>query len=589
MKNKGFTSGIFLLIGIFICINLKAQVGCPTDPQFYTKQNQVDSFHIKYPACTTLHMKVTLAGPDITNLSGFRNVKNIYIGGLHLENCSALNSFHGLDSVKILAGLHISGAIDMDTLFAWPDLDFINLRIKDNQTIKSLRGLHTVAQNREIFLENTMIKNLNGLSGDSVLFDLNLKSNPELENIDAMVNKKTIARIFIENNQKLHRIDGIGYVRQVMDLHIKDNFSLTYLPDFNDIKAINNIMIRDEPAKTNITNIPRFKGLKSAKDIILFGLHKVGNYNGFDSLEVAEKLYFQVLGSVVFEGFNRLKKAGSVVFTDGKIENINAFQNLEELSGFTVTSCGYIRKINAFGKVKKLNGLYFGYNHINFERLDCFTSLEEITKDLQMENNQKMHSVYFPKLRKIGGELYMQNNRRLNSIEGLLTLEEVGSIKLNHNDNLKSLLGLDNINHEKLKYVHLFYNDSLNLCSVKSICRYLDGKTIWHQSDKIEGNFNGCRTVEEILSNCETSQTENAGQPIIRLTNPVHETLELQIGSVGIKTMGLYTIYGGEIKAPVVSQGENHHFDVGHLRPGVYLLQYVTGNGKSGTIKWVKM
>lgn len=589
MKGNFITRILIVTIFISVSITLIAQQGCPTSEQYYTNQNQVDSFLIKYPTCTTLLTKVTVSGPGIMNLNGFKNLKNIYIGGFHIENCPSLQSFSGLDSVKILAALNITGAIHMDTLFAWPALDFINLRIKDNNSIKSLKGLYSVRQNREIFLENTVVKNLNGLAGDSILYDLNLISNPELEDVDAMVNKKTIARIFIENNQKLKQIDGMGYVNNVLDLHIKNNYSLIYLPDFNDIKTINNIMIRDEPAKTNITNIPRFKGLKSAKEVIIFGLHKTGNFNGFDSLETVEKLYFQILGSVVFEGFNQLKKAGSIVFTDGKIENITAFQNLEELNGFTVTSCGYLKNINGFGKVKKMNGLSFGYNHINFEKMDCFTSLEEITKDLQMENNQKMHSVYFPKLRKIGGKIHIQNNRRLESIEGLSALEEVGALYITGNDVLASLRPLEKLDWRLLDYIQLRINYACTDCAIPPICSYLQNTTDWDFFDKIELNGEKCGSVEEILANCETSSTNQEYKKIIFLAQSTPDVLTVYDPQGIIENMSIFTIQGQKINV-AFDKGENvTQIPTDNLRSGIYLFHYQSKEGNSFTKKWVKM
>lgn len=575
---------------VAVVLSLQAQIGCPVTEQYYTKQSQVDSFLIKYPLCENVTAKITLFGPEINNLSGFQNVKALFIGGLHLEECESLSSFAGLEKVSYLAGLNIRGKTGIDTLKSWPALDYLHLRIQNNSTIKSLAGLASVEKVREVFLENTKIKNLDGIAGDSVLFDLNLKSNTDLEEVNALTNKKEISRIFIENNTKLKHIDGLSNVKKMMDLHIKENHEMTRLPDFNEVRTINNILLRDDPAKSKIGNIPRFEKLKQARDINIFGLYKPEAFHSFDSLETVETVSIQAVGAINITGFSKLIKAkGWGITTCGKLEKIKVLENLEEIESFGVGSCGVLKELRGLGKVKKLTYLGFSYNHINFERLDCFTSLEEITKDLQMENNQKMQSVYFPKLRKIGGKIHLQNNRRLESIEGFGALEEVGAIYITGNEILKSLKPLEKIDWRLLDYIQLRINYACTDCSIPPVCEYLKNTTDWDFFDKIELNGLNCKSVQEILENCETSDTENETQPAIRIANPVYETLDIQGIGEEIKTLELYSIEGTKVRASMQTAGDTRQYNVSHLRPGMYLLHFMTNDQKTGTIKWIKM
>lgn len=588
-----FYKNILLTAALWAAVSttLSGQIGCPVTEQYYTKQSQVDSFLIKYPLCENVTAKITLFGPEINNLSGFQNVKALFIGGLHLEECESLGSLTGLEKVSYLAGLNIRGKVGIDTLKAWPALDYLHLRIQNNSTIKSLAGLASVEKVRELFLENTKIKNLDGIAGDSILFDLNLKSNTELEEVNALTNKKEISRIFIENNTKLKHIDGLNNVNKIMDLHIKENHEMTRLPDFNEVRTINNIFLRDDPAKSKIVNIPRFEKLKQAKDITIFGLYKAETYTGFDSLSICGKLLLQNLGAISIKGFQKLEEIYSLgLISCGRLENVEAFENVTIVnSGIGIASCGVLKLISGLNNIKKLYGLVFSYNHINFERLDCFTSLEEITKDLQMENNQKMHSVYFPKLRKIGGKIHLQNNRRLESIEGFGALEEVGALYITGNEVLQSLKPLEKLDWRLLDYIQLRINYACTDCSIPPVCEYLKNTTNWDFFDKIELNGANCKTALEILENCETTDTENETQPSIRITNPVYETVEVHGITEEIKTVELYSIEGTKIRASMQTAGDTRQYDVSHLRPGMYLLHFMTNNQKTGTIKWIKM
>lgn len=594
MKIIKYTLYTFVLL-LAVGISVKAQIICPVTEQNYTKQSQVDSFITRFPQCYKVSVKIRLSGPDIKNLEGFRNITIVQTRGLYIHNCDSLRSFHGLRNITILDGLFVSGNTGMDTLIAWPALEILNLSLINNTNFGSLEGLKSVPKIRILHLENTVLKNLNGINGDTLLFSLTLMANRFLENIDALSNKTQISNIVIESNHKLSNLDGLNNLNFILDLVIKDNYEIQKLPEFDKIKSVNNIIITDNKFLSKVTNIPGFRQLKTAKNIIINGLSNAQNLTGFDSLKTVETIEIQHNGITELKGFSTLHTFRSMVISYcPNLKSVNGFQSLEKfplfsLNSISITSNEKLVDVQGFGKIKKIYFLVFSQNNSYTKELDCFQSLEEIIGILFIEDNLNLASFRFPVLKKIGIELSIGNNKKLQNLDGISSLESIGAIKINHNDVLTDLQPLGKINSERLGYVQIMNNQSCSICSVKPICEYFQSKTTLHVNDKIEGNSTGCNSVEEILNNCEITDTENETLPYLHLTNPVYETLEIQGVTAEIKTLELYSIEGTKVRASIQTEGDTQQYDVSHLRPGMYLLHFMTNNQKTGTIKWIKM
>ena len=95
---------VFFLFFFIPSLSIFSQ-SCLPDGIIFTRQSQLDSFHITYPGCTSIagNVKILEIDSTIQNLSGLLGIDSIS-GYLYVQNCKSLSNLSGLDSLRWIGG-----------------------------------------------------------------------------------------------------------------------------------------------------------------------------------------------------------------------------------------------------------------------------------------------------------------------------------------------------------------------------------------------------------------------------------------------------------------------------------------------------
>ena len=153
-------------------------------------------------------------------------------------------------------------------------------------------------------------------------------------------------------------------------------------------------------------------------------------------------------------------------------------------------------------------------------------------------------------------------------------------ILLGDNASLTNLSGLENLFENRIQFVTLSRNESLNACAITSVCEHL----IQNGAAYIYENASGCNSNEEVRNAC-----------LVDVQNPTFQNIQIFPNP----NSGLFTITGLEgtiytctvfnLNGQIMSQWDNHQSvpDLTHLEQGIYVLKLQSGLSTASS-KFVK-
>jgi len=318
----GTTTNCFELVdsnGVVVdscCFDVFVFIHCLQGSIAFSTQNQIDSFPINYPGCTTIEGNVIIddgGSGNITNLLGLTQV-TIIMGDLLIQHNSNMLDLIGLDSLL---------SIGQD------------LYIDSNIVLTNLMGLGSLATiGRDFFIQsnNTLI-NLLGLDNLlSIGEDFVVQSNPALENLTGMSSLTSIEKLHVLGNSVLTSLSGLGPDTSYSLIIIEVNPSLTSLSGLN-----------------GITTIERFLYVGSNANLI--------NFTGLESLtSIGEQLYIYSNPSLInLSGLESLISIGGFFNYSLTIDNNASLTSLSAMS--SVTSIGGVLEITNNAVLTNLSGL----------------------------------------------------------------------------------------------------------------------------------------------------------------------------------------------------------------------------------------
>ena len=174
---------------------------------------------------------------------------------------------------------------------------------------------------------------------------------------------------------------------------------------------------------------------------------------------------------------------------------------------------------NALTSLAALESLSSVGGYLSFQYNDALTSLvglenlNSVGGHLGISNNDALTSLMgLESLSSVGGGLSVHSNRVLIGFRGLEGLSSmIGGFFIGNNDALASLEGLGNISGVSGN-IHIFSNPILSVCSIWSICQYLQGYDPSVQYASIHDNASGCNSKEEIELSCLDAFNYMSGQ-----------------------------------------------------------------------------
>ena len=168
---------------------------------------------------------------------------------------------------------------------------------------------------------------------------------------------------------------------------------------------------------------------------------------------------------------------------------------------------------------------------------------------------------------------------RMDSLTNLLGLENISSIEgelmINGNDALTSLTGLDSISAASIEDLKIWYNPSLSICEVQSICDYLVSP---NGTISIYDNAIGCNSqaeVEEAWESVSVNElVQNDELNIFPNPSSTQITIELPHNPKKNTHLSIYNLNGQQLITQAITAPKTV-VDVSALPSGVYFVKVV--------------
>ncbi|MCX6281144.1 MAG: T9SS type A sorting domain-containing protein [Bacteroidetes bacterium] len=307
----------------------------------------------------------------------------------------------------------------------------------------------------------------------------------------------------------------------------------------------------------------------------------------------------EIQGDVIISGtdITNLDSLRGVVAIDGYLEishtellgSLSGLDSLRTVGGhFGIYTNLALNNLSGLSHLRSVGGNFEIFDNPVLASLKGLDTLASVAKNLWIGSNPllvKLNGLHH--LGSIGGLLQINDNGLLKDLVELHHLKDLGAeLVIYSNMSLHSLSGLDSIHPGMLPSITVYNNDSLSVCDVYSICRYLE--VPW-ANVTINNNRIGCNSRAEVKTGCDTLgvETHIPVNPFIVYPNPTHGSLTIQIAnqSSGVQ-ISLLDISGREMLWAVVNEPETT-LDLGKLPGGIYFMRVLSGD-RSFTLKVVK-
>jgi len=291
-------------------------------------------------------------------------------------------------------------------------------------SVESLVPLSSLTKVGGYFLLDAgpLLTSLDGLSGIvSIGGDLDIGGNHALENVDGLSSLVTVGTLRLWGLPALQNLDGFSNLETVkgsLEIIQLDSQLITALSGFEGLVSIGaNLLIQLNPW---VTTVKGFSNLEVLDSLVISHNMVVEEISGFDSLTLVRYLEIDNCPELLsIGGFLSLSilepHVGSAALLGGLsiqsndlLEDLGAFQNLQQISGSTALSHLYaLQNLNAFSSLEAVSG----------DELSHFT----------LSSNHSLRSLSgLNGLKFVDGDLEIQFNNGLRSLHGLEQIEHVG-------------------------------------------------------------------------------------------------------------------------------------------------------------------
>ena len=353
-------------------------------------------------------------------------------------------------------------------------IGFVKIQESESESITNLSGLQNITSIGGSLLidNNNSLTNLSGLDNlTSIRASLTISNNDNLVSLTGLESLTEVdfdptidtisyadTGINIIDNESLINLSGlIGITSTSEDLIISRNNSLINLSGLDSLNYVNgDFQIEDNSNLMNISNLENLTKVNSKFQI---------NFN---------------VNLINLSGLEKLNTVGTWFHIRGN----NSLKNLVGLN--SLTDIGSILVISDNDELTSLSGM---------------NSLTRIKYTLSIGKNKRLKNFAgLEKLKFIGSQFLIADNDSLVNFSGLENLDTIASLYIRGHDNLVDLSAINNLYIERGLIV--FQNPNLAICSVSSICTYIESGEIVLYEVTIYENAPGCNSVDEVASDC---------------------------------------------------------------------------------------
>jgi hypothetical protein len=547
---------IFLLALAAISHRNVFSQGCLPEGIDFNTQGEIDNFQANYPGCTEIEGDVTISDystGSITNLNGL-NVLTTIGGSLWIEDNGALTSLTGLEGLTSIGG---------------------SFEIFYNSSLATLTGLVGLSSVGNTFwiIGNDALTSLEGLEGlTSTEHNLEIMDNDALKNLTGLEGLTFIDGSFsILDNDSMTTLMGLESLTSIdYDLWIEDNDALTSLTGLEGLTSMGGyLLIQGNNTLTSLAGLENIQ------------LNSWTTLNIFDNSSLGECDVYSIC--------QYLEAPNGTIEIHDNAPGCNSLEEVEEACGFPCLPEGIT--FSSQGEIDYFQSNYPGCNEIEGDvlingwtsyitNLNGLNILTAIGGSLYIENTSLTNLIGLENLTITGGSLWIYSNPALTCLIGLEGLTSIGGeLEINYNNSLTSLIGIENIQPNSIEDLTITDNPLLHLCEVNSICEYL---TAPNGTIEIHDNASGCNSPAEVEAACLTSIEENpAIEGLSIFPNPATSFITINVtGGQPIEEAIIYNHLG--LKA-LEAVPVNNTVDVSTLTPGIYYLEVITSESRSGT------
>ncbi len=353
--------------------------------------------------------------------------------------------------------------------------------------------------------------------------------------------------------------EGINFTTQEQI----DNFQLNY-PGCTEIEGF--VFVYGN----NITNLYGLNVITYMWDSLVIDNTSLSNLTGLENLISIENdfLIKHNNGLTSFIGLENLTSIGS---------DFQFFTNIE------LTSLEGLEKLTTIGDNLRIGSYVTG--NPSLTTLSGLNGLTSIGGHLIISGNSSLINLTgLEGLTSIGGSLAIGSNGTgnpaLTTLTGLDGLTFIGGgLYIIYNEALISLTGLGSLQANSLTDLYIYSNSNLEECDVYSICQYL---AVPNGNIEIHDNAPGCNGLEEVEAACLTSIEENpAIEGLSIFPNPATSFITINIKEgIPIEEAIIYNYLGQKV---LLAVPVDNTVDVSTLTPGIYFLEVITSESRTGT------
>lgn len=277
---------------------------------------------------------------------------------------------------------------------------------------------------------------------------------------------------------------------------------------------------------------------------------------------------------------------GNLTISDGfsgSITNLNGLTVLTSIGGnLSLMANNALTGLTGLNNVTTIGGNFFlGALGGGNNALTSPAGMESMTfvgGNVFIGGNNSLSSLTgLNNLAHIGLELFIAQNEVLSNLTALENLVSIGGgLVISENNALTSLSGLENIEAGSVASLSINGNQSLSTCQIESVCIYLADP---NGSTEIHDNAPGSNSPEEVNAAC-TFSVEPIGldDEIYVYPNPADKTVS--ISGIDLSAIREILIYNQTGQKVLQSKPVNNTLDISKLRPGMYIVELFTDQGK---------
>ena len=490
--------------------------------------------------------ELTIDGCSLTSLEGLDNVSTI--GNLSLRFLSNLTNLNGLENLDTCYYLDISDMSSLNDFSAFSSFTTAAwISISECDILTSLDGLDSLLTvSSSIFIRyNDLLDDISALENAdfSNLNNLYIYNNPALSTchytsicgyLDIGGNTNIYSNaagcngtieisnaccmddpIWCPESMETCYPNGITFASQSdVDLFPTLNPGCTIIgenltingADITNLDSLYSIEIIQGNFSVFSSGLTNFQGLNNldsiAGEIRIQGGQTLVDFEGLESLKSIGNgsSYHTVSNSSItdFTGLDSLVElAGSLdILYCGNLTSLSGLEGLTSLSELTIDGCS-LTSMEGLDNVSAIGNLSLRFlsnltNLNGLENLDTCYYLD--ISDMSSLNDFSAFSSFTT-----AAWISISDCDILTSLDGLDSLLTVSSsIFIRYNELLTDISALKNAYLKDLNNLYIYNNPELSICSINSICDYLENES----NANIYGNAVGCNGVLEIEYDC---------------------------------------------------------------------------------------